>query len=210
MVLKGTQDVVRHGGAEGNTKLAYHKAMWLGTEVPKATQSLRARWCRRQHKMWLGTGGRRQHKAYVSQDDVARHGDAEGDTKFACRKAMGLGTEVPKATNSLHVARQCGWACGCRRRHKACVLQGDVARHGGANGRLLLQICIRYAGAFKPQGVFGTNGAKGREEQQKLLVSVPTDGPKMLMLKMVRTLSMCVKTWASDKCKEDKIYVVHP
>ncbi|CAL8169313.1 unnamed protein product [Prunus armeniaca] len=68
-------DVARHDGAEGDTKLACRKAMWLGTMVQKATQ------------------------------DVARHGGAEGDTRLAYRKAMWLGTMVPKAIQSLRVAR---------------------------------------------------------------------------------------------------------
>ncbi|CAL8077937.1 unnamed protein product [Prunus armeniaca] len=48
------------------------------------------------------------------QGDVLRHGgaedewDAKCDTKFACRKAMWLGTRGSEATQSLHVARQCG------------------------------------------------------------------------------------------------------
>ncbi|CAL2254071.1 unnamed protein product [Prunus armeniaca] len=47
----------------------------------------------------------------MSQDNVARHGGAEGDTEFACRKTMWLGTEVPKAkgipkAQSLYVARR--------------------------------------------------------------------------------------------------------
>ncbi|CAL2269719.1 unnamed protein product [Prunus armeniaca] len=52
-VPKATQDVARHGGAEGNTKLACRRAMWLGTMVPKVIQSL----C------------------------VTRHDGAEGDTR---------------------------------------------------------------------------------------------------------------------------------
>ncbi|CAL8168824.1 unnamed protein product [Prunus armeniaca] len=122
--------------------------MWLGTGVPKATQSLHV--CK---VMCLGMKVskatqsshvarqcgwarrcRRQHKACVSQSDVARHEGAEGNTKLACRRAMWLGTEVPKGTQSLRVARQCDWARGCRRQHKACVLQGIVARHVGAKG----------------------------------------------------------------------------
>ncbi|CAB4267948.1 unnamed protein product [Prunus armeniaca] len=42
----------------------------------------------------------------MSQDDVARHGGADGDTKLACRKVMWLGTKMPKATQSLHIARK--------------------------------------------------------------------------------------------------------
>ncbi|KAH0973979.1 hypothetical protein GBA52_015878 [Prunus armeniaca] len=42
-----------------------------------------------------------QHKACVSQGDVPRHKGTEGDTKFACRKAMWLGTRVPKATQDV-------------------------------------------------------------------------------------------------------------
>ncbi|CAL2276919.1 unnamed protein product [Prunus armeniaca] len=64
-------NVAEHEGAEGNTKLACCKAMWLGTK---------ARGCRR------------QHKACVSQSDVARHGGAEGNTKLASD-----GGGVPKA-----------------------------------------------------------------------------------------------------------------
>ncbi|CAL8134645.1 unnamed protein product [Prunus armeniaca] len=49
----------------------------------------------------------------MSLGDVARQegaegkGDAQGDTKLACRKAMWLDTGVLKATQSLHVARKC-------------------------------------------------------------------------------------------------------
>ncbi|CAB4289204.1 unnamed protein product [Prunus armeniaca] len=46
----------------------------------------------------------------MSQGDVVKHGGVEG-TKLACRKAIWLGT-------------------GCQRRHKACMSQDDVARHG--------------------------------------------------------------------------------
>ncbi|CAL2276965.1 unnamed protein product [Prunus armeniaca] len=82
--------------------------------------------CRRQHKACMsqgnvaGHGGhvarhggcRRQHKACMSQGNVARHGGAEGNTKLVCRGAMWLGTMVPEATQNLHVAKQCGWARG--------------------------------------------------------------------------------------------------
>ncbi|CAL2278340.1 unnamed protein product [Prunus armeniaca] len=126
-------DVARHDGAKGNTKLACRKAMWLGTKVLKATQSLRVArrcgWARR---------CRRLHKACVSQSDVARHDNAKGNTKLACRKAMWLGTKVLKATQSLRVARRCGWARKCRGLHKACVSQSDVARHDGAKGNTKL------------------------------------------------------------------------
>ncbi|CAL2236232.1 unnamed protein product [Prunus armeniaca] len=71
-------NVARHGGAEGDTELACHKAM-----------------CR------IG------HKACVSQGDMTRHEGAGGNTKLACRKAMWLGTEVPKGTQSLLVIRRC-------------------------------------------------------------------------------------------------------
>ncbi|CAL2278341.1 unnamed protein product [Prunus armeniaca] len=126
-------DVARHDGAKGNTKLACRKAMWLGTKVLKATQSLRVArrcgWARR---------CRRLHKACVSQSDVARHDGAKGNTKLACHKAMWLGTKVLKATQSLRVARRCGWARRCRRLHKACVSQSDVARHDNAKGNTKL------------------------------------------------------------------------
>ncbi|KAL6283778.1 hypothetical protein ACE6H2_014707 [Prunus campanulata] len=105
----GAEGEARHEGAEGegnakgDTKLACCKAMWLGTWVPKATQSLRvARQCGQ------ALGCRRRHKACVSQGNVARHLGAEGITKLACRKAMWPGTWVPKASQSLRVARQCG------------------------------------------------------------------------------------------------------
>ncbi|KAI5316170.1 hypothetical protein L3X38_045346 [Prunus dulcis] len=98
-------DVPRHEGAEGDKKLA----------------------CLQGNAREY----RKRHKAYMSQGDVARHGGAEGDTKLtclqgnvaryrgaegkvdakaiklACRKAMCLGTGVPKATQSLHVAERC-------------------------------------------------------------------------------------------------------
>ncbi|CAL2254573.1 unnamed protein product [Prunus armeniaca] len=96
-------NVARHGSAEGDTKLACRRAMWLGTRVPKATQSLhvarRCGWARE---------CRMRHKACMSQGDVARHEGAEGDTKLACRKAMWLGTRVPKVTQSLRVTERCG------------------------------------------------------------------------------------------------------
>ncbi|CAL8122511.1 unnamed protein product [Prunus armeniaca] len=89
-------DVARYGGAE-SVKLACCKVMWLDTK------------CRRQHKACMSQGNvarhggcRRQHKACMSQDDVARHDGAEGDTR-----AMWLGTMVPKATQGSHVARRC-------------------------------------------------------------------------------------------------------
>ncbi|CAL2244625.1 unnamed protein product [Prunus armeniaca] len=57
--------------------------MWLGTRVPKGTQSLRvARRCDQ------ARGCRRQHQARMSQGKVARHEGAGGNTKLACRKAM--------------------------------------------------------------------------------------------------------------------------
>ncbi|PQQ16547.1 hypothetical protein Pyn_35288 [Prunus yedoensis var. nudiflora] len=48
---------------------------------------------------------------------------AEGDTKLACCKAMCFGTGAPKEM-------------GCRRQHKACMLQGNVLRHKGVEGEL--------------------------------------------------------------------------
>ncbi|CAL2230046.1 unnamed protein product [Prunus armeniaca] len=56
----------------------------------------------------MARGCQRQHKARLSQDNVARHEGARGNTKLACRKAMWLGTRAPEATQSSHVARQCG------------------------------------------------------------------------------------------------------
>ncbi|KAH0976187.1 hypothetical protein GBA52_018086 [Prunus armeniaca] len=64
---------------------------------------------------------------------------------------MWLGMRVPKATQSLYVARRCGLAKRCQRhkacmsqdkmlkgtrcrRLKACMLQGNVPRHKGAEG----------------------------------------------------------------------------
>ncbi|CAL9003328.1 unnamed protein product, partial [Prunus brigantina] len=47
-------------------------------------------------------------KTCVSQGNVARHEGVECDTKFACRKAMWLGTRLPNVIQSLLVARQCG------------------------------------------------------------------------------------------------------
>ncbi|CAL2276966.1 unnamed protein product [Prunus armeniaca] len=78
-------NVARHGGAEGDTKLACRKAMWLGTRGAEGNTKLA---CRK--AMWLGTEG------------------SEGNTKLACRKAMWLGMGVPKAIQSLRVAEQCG------------------------------------------------------------------------------------------------------
>ncbi|KAH0973980.1 hypothetical protein GBA52_015879 [Prunus armeniaca] len=82
-------DVLRHGGAEGDTKLACLQGDVLGTGVLKAK------------------GMPKGHKACMSQGDGPRHEGAECDTKLACRKAMGLGTRVPNATQSLRVARRC-------------------------------------------------------------------------------------------------------
>ncbi|CAB4286718.1 unnamed protein product [Prunus armeniaca] len=53
---------------------------------------------------------------------MAGHEGAKGDTKLACRKAMCLGMWVPKVKE-------------CRRRHRACMLQGNVVRHGGTEGK---------------------------------------------------------------------------
>ncbi|CAL2259525.1 unnamed protein product [Prunus armeniaca] len=58
-------------------------------------------------------GCRRQHKACVSQGNVAEHEGVEGNTKLARRRAMWLGMMVPKATQ-------------------------DVARHDGAGGNTKL------------------------------------------------------------------------
>ncbi|CAL2264932.1 unnamed protein product [Prunus armeniaca] len=55
-----------------------------------------------------GAPCRRRHKACMSQGNVAKIWGAKGDTKLACRRAMWLGTRVPNATQSLHVARRCG------------------------------------------------------------------------------------------------------
>ncbi|CAL8176383.1 unnamed protein product [Prunus armeniaca] len=112
--------------------------------------------CRRQHKARMSQGNVAKHEgaedntACVSQSDVAGHEGSEVNTKFACRKAMWLGTRgaegntklacrkamwlstrVPQAIQSLHVARQCGRARWCRRQHKARMLQGIVARQVG-------------------------------------------------------------------------------
>ncbi|CAL2236231.1 unnamed protein product [Prunus armeniaca] len=65
----------------------------------------------------------------MSQGNMARHGGAGGDTKR---------TRVPEATQSSHVARQCGQARRCRRQHKAGMSQGDVTRHEGAGGNTKL------------------------------------------------------------------------
>ncbi|PQQ15281.1 hypothetical protein Pyn_12680 [Prunus yedoensis var. nudiflora] len=104
-------NVLRHGGAEGNwvvkgTKLAYCKGMCLGTGVPKSNELSKAQ------SLHV-----KRHKACMSQGNVPRHGGAEGKwvtkgPKFTCRKAMYLGTEVPKANGlpnaqSLYVVRQC-------------------------------------------------------------------------------------------------------
>ncbi|CAL2236721.1 unnamed protein product [Prunus armeniaca] len=67
------------------------------------------------------------------QDNVARHRDAKGKgdvkgTKLACRKAMCLGTRVPKATQTLHVCKAMCLGTGVPK-----VTQG-VARHGGTEG----------------------------------------------------------------------------
>ncbi|CAL2227996.1 unnamed protein product [Prunus armeniaca] len=52
------------------------------------------------------------------QGDVPRHVGAEGEG-------------IPKATQRLHVARQCDYSRGCRR-HKTCMLQEKVLRQGDA------------------------------------------------------------------------------
>ncbi|KAI5323707.1 hypothetical protein L3X38_032779 [Prunus dulcis] len=90
-------DVAWQEGAKG-TKLACHK---IKCRRERGAEGSKLACCK-------ARGCRRQHKACILQGDVARHVDAEGDTKLACRKAMWLGTGVPKATQSLHVARRCG------------------------------------------------------------------------------------------------------
>ncbi|CAL2224820.1 unnamed protein product [Prunus armeniaca] len=84
----------------------------------------------------------------MSRGNVARHRGAGGDTKLACRKAMCLGTRVPKAR----------W---CRRLHKACVLQSDVARHEGAGGNTKLA-CRKamWLGTEVPKGTQSLHGDK--------------------------------------------------
>ncbi|CAL2271594.1 unnamed protein product [Prunus armeniaca] len=77
----------------------------------------------------------------MSQGNVAGHEGVEGNTKLACRRAMWLGTKVPKATQSLCVAERCGWARRCRREHKACVSQGNVIGHEGVEGNTKLACC---------------------------------------------------------------------
>ncbi|PQQ01644.1 hypothetical protein Pyn_33244 [Prunus yedoensis var. nudiflora] len=67
---------------------------------------------------------------------------------------MWLGTWVPKASQSLRVARRCGQALECRRRHKACVSQGNVARHLGADG---IRLACRN---LKCRRAWGADGAK--------------------------------------------------
>ncbi|KAI5339268.1 hypothetical protein L3X38_018540 [Prunus dulcis] len=126
--------------------------------------------------------GCRRPKACMSQGDVARNGGAEGNVprhegaegpQLACRKAMWLGTRVPKARgyrmpkacmSQGNVARHEGaegpklacrkamWlgtrvpkAQGCRR-PKACMSQGNVARHEGAEGNV-----ARHGGAEGPK-----------------------------------------------------------
>ncbi|KAI5343068.1 hypothetical protein L3X38_010944 [Prunus dulcis] len=68
-VPKATQDVARQEGAEGDTKLACHKTMCLGTEGPKAKGLPKARGCRRQR-------GLPNAQACMSQGNVLRHGGA--------------------------------------------------------------------------------------------------------------------------------------
>ncbi|PQP92650.1 hypothetical protein Pyn_17193 [Prunus yedoensis var. nudiflora] len=103
------------------------KAMWLGTWVPKATQIA----CRK--AMWLGTW---VPKASQSLRVARRCGQARRCrlTQACVPQGNGPGIRMPKATQSLRVARRCVQALGCRRRHKACMSQGDVARHLGAEG----------------------------------------------------------------------------
>ncbi|KAL6271366.1 hypothetical protein ACE6H2_028277 [Prunus campanulata] len=61
---------------------------------------------------------------------------AKGDTKLACCKAICLGTGVPKVKG---LGTGVPKAKGSRRRHKACMLQGNVLRHGGAEGKGMLK-----------------------------------------------------------------------
>ncbi|PQQ11771.1 hypothetical protein Pyn_00642 [Prunus yedoensis var. nudiflora] len=103
-MLQGNE--LRHGVPKvslGSTKLACCKTMSLGTGVPKVS---------------LGKGVpkvkgcQRRHRAYMLQDNVFRHGDAEGELRqmgaeCELRQRGAEGEWMPKATQSLHVARQC-------------------------------------------------------------------------------------------------------
>ncbi|PQP92649.1 hypothetical protein Pyn_17192 [Prunus yedoensis var. nudiflora] len=90
-----------HEGAEGDTKLACRKAMWLGTWVPKASKLA----CRK--AMWPGTRVPKVHKACVSQGNVARHLGAEASQSLRVARRCGQARGCEGDT-SLHVVRQCG------------------------------------------------------------------------------------------------------
>ncbi|VVA17394.1 Hypothetical predicted protein [Prunus dulcis] len=108
-------DVLKHRGAEGDTKLACCKVMCPNMCVSKSK------------------GCRRPDKACMLQGNVARNRGAEG-TKLACHKVMWRGTGVPK-TKGMPNAK------GCRGRYKACMLQGNVARHVSAECDTKLACC---------------------------------------------------------------------
>ncbi|CAL8083737.1 unnamed protein product [Prunus armeniaca] len=74
--------------------------------VPKVKGLPKAQSCISQGNGPRHEGGEGDTKLACLQDNVLRYGGVEGDTKVACRKAIWLGTRVPKATR-------------------------DVARHGG-------------------------------------------------------------------------------
>ncbi|CAL2238661.1 unnamed protein product [Prunus armeniaca] len=70
--------------------------------------------CRRQHKARISQGNVAKHEgaedntACVSQSDVVRHEGSEGNTKFACHKAMWLGTTGAEGNTKL-ACRKAMW-----------------------------------------------------------------------------------------------------
>ncbi|PQQ20272.1 hypothetical protein Pyn_15918 [Prunus yedoensis var. nudiflora] len=80
------------------------------------------------------------------QGNELRYGGAEGELrqrgakvkgcqmrqKLTCFKVMCLGTGMPKVSLGKGVPKM----NECQKRHKACMLQGNMPRHGSAEGEL--------------------------------------------------------------------------
>ncbi|CAL2241358.1 unnamed protein product [Prunus armeniaca] len=88
---------------------------------------------------------------------------------------MWLSTGVPKATQSLHVAERCGQAQGCRRQHKTCMSQGDVARH--EKQRRLMAGCRRHRTSYMMKIVWVPKGTEEGENDISLLYHFPQTAP---------------------------------
>ncbi|PQQ11199.1 hypothetical protein Pyn_13970 [Prunus yedoensis var. nudiflora] len=108
-MLQGNE--FRHGGAEDE-----HRHWGAEGDIKLAC-------CK---AMCLGMG---VPKARGAEGEL-RHCSAEGHTKLACCKAMRLGTGVPNVSLGTEVSK----VKGCQRQHKACMFQGHVLGHRGAEG----------------------------------------------------------------------------